>query len=718
MTSGSFLRSNFPVYVVVVYTGNDCKVWSSRPVVHQKPSKIEQFASKLNFWLMIIALCLSVLFSIISFIIVLATKKSISSWFLSEHQNMFINLFTVAAGWLIIFSRLVPIHLSTAFTIAKYYQGQSLRTGLKEDCDIQVNKRKGYPRKLPRNNVLNQNCLEDLGSVDLVLLERAGSLTLKDAVIEKMRCANQLYDENFEEEKELKSIRNENLVKNISQNSDIGFKTREILRCMAVCNTTEFVPGNVTGFTGTSVDEIANCKYAKKYGAEFLNTQERSVIKIINESFGSVDDDNGLVQQRNYHIISYFAHQPFLERSSILVYVNGEDNRNKLIVYTKGSINGFQNIINRDTNSEFEIGVAKLKKDRESGFQIQMFARREFDMDDFLKMLKNVDENINTTINTMKKIESLQYIMKKLTADNFLKVRGELESDLEFLGSTCSKERLDYQLRQTFSIMKAANIATWIVSNDPLESCIFTYRRIGLVGSISPVKIVLNLQYVDDVSIANLESLKNKISKVNDKGYCLGVSGECLERLLTYEGGNEVAFDNFLNILFKAEFVAFGDMNPVHKLSLVHMVKKHRPERTMLAIGDTAEDEPMLVSAHIGIALFREKQYLTCRSSDLFMQKFHQIKELIFVHGENISRKNSKILLFCLYTSLLLTIPEILTAPLSYFFPRRLLPDWISSTLCLVFPLFFLAVFANNDRIFQREEKLKFVDFYENSRQG
>ena len=71
-----------------------------------------------------------------------------------------------------------------------------------------------------------------------------------------------------------------------------------------------------------------------------------------------------------------------------------------------------------------------------------------------------------------------------------------------------------------------------------------------------------------------------------------------------------------------------------------------------------------------------------------------------------------------IYASVLLVIPEIITSPFSYFFPRRLLPDWISSIIGFVVPVFGLVVYAVNDRIFDQSQIVKCSGFYDLSRNG
>lgn len=670
--------------------------------------------TRIQFRIIVFVVGISLFLSLLNMIMLLAQKTSVSFWFDFDNQNLFYNLISHWAGWVIVLSRLVPMQLSTALRVGRYYQSKNVRKELKE-MPIEGFFKKGYPKKLPRNMVLNPNCLEDLGKVDLVMINKTGTLTLKNSVVEKMRCANQIYDENFEEENDLMSIRNEMLVKNMSLQNELGFKTREILRCLAISNSIGFAPGDISAFAGSSSDEVCFCNYAKKYGAELLNTQDKIILKTVDEAFGGIDNESGLKVQRNYNIIAHFSHNSQLERGSILVYSNTESGKNKLVLYSKGSIKGMENTISKRSNSEFEIGVAKLRKDIEFGFRISLFTRRELKMEKLLSIIQDLDGDMDTFINKQDPAKSLRILMNKMSAEQMQKIKKELELDLDFLGSTCSKERLDFQLPETFTFLKNAGITNWIVSGDSLDSCVYVSRRIGFVGSSSEVKIILKMDHPEDVSASNLSSLRNKINVNDSKRFCLAITSECLLKVCSYKDENGAAYNDFLEILFASGAAIFGEMTPIHKQQLVTLVREEQPGKTILAVGNNANDETMLANAHIGVALFRGGQYLSCRSSDLYMQKFHQIKYLIFGFGENIYRKNSKLILFCVYASILLTLPELTTSPLSYFFPRRLLPDWISSVLGFVFPLFALTVFCNNDLIFQKEEKLKYSEFYQRS---
>lgn len=70
-------------------------------------------------------------------------------------------------------------------------------------------------------------------------------------------------------------------------------------------------------------------------------------------------------------------------------------------------------------------------------------------------------------------------------------------------------------------------------------------------------------------------------------------------------------------------------------------------KKPTLAIGDGANDVNMIVTAHVGVGIQGHEGLQATRASDFSIGQFKFLKRLLFVHGSESYRKNTKILLFC-----------------------------------------------------------------------
>lgn len=67
---------------------------------------------------------------------------------------------------------------------------------------------------------------------------------------------------------------------------------------------------------------------------------------------------------------------------------------------------------------------------------------------------------------------------------------------------------------------------------------------------------------------------------------------------------------------------------------------------TTLAIGDGANDVPMIIAAHVGIGISGQEGAQAARAADFSITQFRFLKNLMFTHGREAYRRNSLIVLY------------------------------------------------------------------------
>lgn len=78
-----------------------------------------------------------------------------------------------------------------------------------------------------------------------------------------------------------------------------------------------------------------------------------------------------------------------------------------------------------------------------------------------------------------------------------------------------------------------------------------------------------------------------------------------------------------------------------------------------LAIGDGANDVPMIMEAHIGVGIRGKEGTQAARSADYSIGKFKYLKYLAFFHGRNAYRRLGSFICYYFYKNVILVFCEI-----------------------------------------------------------
>ena len=128
--------------------------------------------------------------------------------------------------------------------------------------------------------------------------------------------------------------------------------------------------------------------------------------------------------------------------------------------------------------------------------------------------------------------------------------------------------------------------------------------------------------------------------------YVVSIDSTGLEHALSSKQNNKV----FISLLFAAKAVCFHSLYPENKKKVVKMLKSSfNFNPLVLSIGDGISDIGMIQEADIGIGINGKEGPDAANSSDISIQHFYQLKNLLMVDGHKIYIQLSKLILLSYY---------------------------------------------------------------------
>jgi phospholipid-transporting ATPase len=172
----------------------------------------------------------------------------------------------------------------------------------------------------------------------------------------------------------------------------------------------------------------------------------------------------------------------------------------------------------------------------------------------------------------------------------------ELEQELSYLGCTAIEDKLQEDVPETISHLMEAKIKLWVLTGDKQETAIEIAKSCNLINIETMDMIVLTARTRTEFVIRLREAF-NEFPRPGKK-MSLVIDGITLNHVLS----DEVLATLFIKLGWKANSVIICRASPKQKADIITIAKKNGPWITM-AIGDGANDVPMLMEAHIGVGM-------------------------------------------------------------------------------------------------------------------
>jgi magnesium-transporting ATPase (P-type) len=168
----------------------------------------------------------------------------------------------------------------------------------------------------------------------------------------------------------------------------------------------------------------------------------------------------------------------------------------------------------------------------------------------------------------------------------------------------------------------------------------------------------------------------------------------------------------FLELCHICQTVLCARISPKQKEIMVEMVRVYYPDKITMAIGDGANDVPMIQRAHIGIGITGEEGNQAADSSDYSIPTFRHLERLILVHGQWMNRRTSYLTLYIFYKNVLFVLPQFVYGAFCLYSGQSTYFDTLLQVYNICFTSLPILIFSVMDKDISAKTLLSFPKLY------
>ena len=641
---------------VVVFTGLETKVLLGNERPAYKTSKIDRMTDRLVFLILFLQFSLSIFVGLAGGI----SGSAVPRWWLDiALRSKLARGFLDAIACLILITQMIPISLIISLEIAKVYQAKLM------EQDIQM----------PGMRAASQALNDDLGQIGYVLSDKTGTLTSNELVLKVATVAGKP----FPDLTSLKSAAKTNphvaqLIDALSMCHDVShnwssnvLSTDPVGRTKSIMNLKKDAKkyqskmeaessGQITpldegvrlpigmSYCGASPDEICFVKAC----AESLG---RVLHKRTHAEMAFTDTEKGELKKK---ILRVFEFDNARRRSSIAILT---DDRT-VTIYTKGSDDGMLPRCRVETEEE-----KRIMKETESS------------------LLFYSKQSLRTLVFAQKIIPLPEWerLVVKYAQDEKSLIE-EVESGLSLIACTGTEDRLQDGVQGSIQRMRTAGVAVWMITGDKLDTAIEISKSANLIGVGMKISII-DLDS-EDLAAQQLGALESELSNPNSK-----VAAVVTGKSIRYYKNDSL---KFTKALLRCKSVVVCRSTKDQKAQMVEMVQNAVQRNVLvLAIGDGANDVPMIKRADVGVGIAGKEGRQAAQNADYVITQFSHLDRLLLFHGRLNYVRTSKMVLYFIFKNLVLCLPFVIHSTIVALYSSSAL---ITSSMGLSFNTFLTAL--------------------------
>ena len=695
---GCILKNTEWIVGIITYTGHDTKIMKNAKPPPVKTSNVMNLMNKLLYSVFVVQILICVFFSVGAKYWL--DKYGVNIWYI-PYDSLEVNFGIRILIFLVSYSHLIPISLYVSLEVVKMVQAKLISYDVKME-DYYMNNRPAMAR--------TSDLIEELGQVEFIFSDKTGTLTKNEMIFQKCTINNHIYGEpdnkestnnnanyktsrSYYSEKKEKNTMNtgsnnlelpnalkysingdikaanlllNNLVpSNESVNSgNSSITNREnnknqiynFFTVCSVCHSAYVDKDKTTGeetFISSSPDEVALLEGAKKMGFVFKAKSTNS-IEII-DIFG---------KHKIYTIKLELPFDSTRKRMSLIV-----ENNNHYILLTKGADNEMLAKVNQKSMNPNYMNKIREHLDQfaREGLRTLVMAQKELTKEEVDKYIARHGK--------------LQMYTGNDKEQKILDFFNEIESDFEYIGSSAIEDKLQDGVSDTIDILMKSGIKIWVLTGDKKETAIEIGKSCKL---LQKDMLLIDLTSSSPMNINNQKDFTKAIEQCRNKYMGVDENSIFRQRIFIIIDGKNLSYvfssketsEDFFNFALIAHSVICCRVSPKYKANVVRLAKENGTWIT-LAIGDGANDVPMIMEAHIGIGVSGKEGTQAIRSADYAIGQFQFLKRLILLHGRWGYIRISVFICYYFYKNIVLVCTEIYFAAFNGFSGQLFFPDFL-----------------------------------------
>jgi magnesium-transporting ATPase (P-type) len=240
-----------------------------------------------------------------------------------------------------------------------------------------------------------------------------------------------------------------------------------------------------------------------------------------------------------------------------------------------------------------------------------------------------------------------------------------METGLQLIGCTATEDKLQDGVPEAIQSLRRAGIHVWMITGDKLGTAIEIAKSCRLFGDDSREKRFV----IDSPSKEGAVSVMREALAAPSVD-ALVVSGRSLDFLLDrkYVGIR----DEFRSLAMRCHSVVACRATKDQKAQIVQLVKEGLQSHVLtLAIGDGANDVPMIKKAHIGIGIYGKEGRQAVQNSDYALPQFAHLERLLLFHGRLFYLRIAKTVLYFFFKNVHFSFCQFLYQVCCYIFSTR-----------------------------------------------
>ena len=317
----------------------------------------------------------------------------------------------------------------------------------------------------------------------------------------------------------------------------------------------------------------------------------------------------------------------------------------KCFLYSKGADSVMMPRIKFDADQDTEqqhVTEDHLHKFATDGLRVLIIGYKELteeQLDDFM-----------TKFNKIKSSKS------KTREEDLNKLFDNMEDKLELIGCTAIEDKLQDGVPETIGLLREADINIWMLTGDKMETAIEIAKSCNLFDDkMTELMFSFNsLDLITQTLDSELKYLELKELFDEDETIAIVVDGSTLQIIFQ----DPKVTDNFFKLCRASKSVVCCRVSPKQKSDIVDNYMKSQ-KGICIAIGDGANDVPMIMQAHIGIGIRGLEGTQAVRTSDFAINQFSHLQKLLLVHGRWGYRRVAYMICYYFYKNIVLALCEI-----------------------------------------------------------